>query len=81
MTNFSSARNEAYEAGSTAADAVKNKITSAGDVLKDNVDKVQADATAAAKSIRDHVVERPLTSLMIGLAAGVVAGLLLSHRR
>ena len=81
MANFTTARNEAYEAGNTAAEAVKSKIGKAGDALKDNVDKVQADAAAAAKSIRDHVVERPLTSLMIGLAAGVVAGLLLSHRR
>lgn len=80
MTNYTAARNEAYDAGNTAADAVKGTINKAGSILKDNVDKAQSEATAAAKSIRDHVTERPITSLMVGLAAGVVAGLILGRR-
>lgn len=80
MANYTAARNEAYDAGNTAAEAMKDKISKAGDVLKDNVDKVQSEATAAAKSIRDHVTERPITSLLVGLAAGVVAGLILGRR-
>jgi ElaB/YqjD/DUF883 family membrane-anchored ribosome-binding protein len=80
MANYTTARNETYDTGNSAAEAMKDKINKAGGALKDNVDKVQSEAAAAAKTIRDHVTERPITSLMVGLAAGVVVGLILGRR-
>jgi len=66
----------ASEATSEAIDAVRCGAESAGEMAKSVGDRAQKAHTA----MREHVVARPTTSILIALGVGVIAGKLLARR-
>jgi ElaB/YqjD/DUF883 family membrane-anchored ribosome-binding protein len=84
MTNFSAVRGNfqdtAAQAAHSAGDVVRDKAAQAGDVLKQGADRVEAEAEATAKKVRERVSARPMTALAATLAIGAIAGYLVGRR-
>ena len=80
MANHSTSRADLRDAGTAAADAVREKAGRAADTVREGADRIQAEAAEAVDSFRNRVSERPLTSLAIGLGIGLLAGLMLRRR-
>jgi ElaB/YqjD/DUF883 family membrane-anchored ribosome-binding protein len=84
MTNFTAARGNfqdtAAQAAQTAGDVVRDKAAQAGDALKQGADRVEAEADAAVKKVRERVSTSPMTALAATLAIGAIAGYLVGRR-
>ena len=84
MTNFTAARGNfqdtAAQAAQIAGDVVRDKAAQAGDALKQGADRVEAEADAAVKKVRERVSASPMTALAATLAIGAIAGYLVGRR-